>query len=537
MKKIAIILVSFLIIVIVGAGIAIKLFVTKDFIAQTIEDNINGRVEIGEIKVPLWAALSGVSVVDFKIGKKDAQMKKPMEEREAMTKAALSFQEFRFRVAAAKLITSMGKDFEIKSLLLIEPKADITLYEDGGDSLSALLIKPSSVESSSEEEAAPQEATEAGSEEFSIKSVPTVIKMGKIGIEKGQFTVNMEEYQNTIAISNFDLLLTDIHIDPANLADRAKNQVKLHAAFTAAMDENKKEGAVQSFNLILSLDSNIKPFHEKTGHLTEYLELEMRAHQGTSLTGLAAFEKLKDQTESLKKIGVSLDFLKDNLELTEDTLFSLTYDSGKITFNTPLTIQTEELAIALEKDSWMHIGTMAHLFTGSMILDKKYTPQVEAQVDQALGPVTDVLLKNLPSAVRSQAAGSLSVESMRSQVLKPALSDDGEIDLGFRSKGNLVSPSVAVVRPQFPTLKQVAQQGVDQAKSGISGAVSQEIDKAKAEAEAKARAEADKAKAEAEARAKAEADKAKAEAEAKAKAEAEAKAKQAAESAVKNLKF
>ncbi len=529
LKKVAIGVVALLIVILIGTGVAIKMIVTKDFIAQVIEDNINGRVEIGDINVPIWAALSGISIHDFKIGKKDSEMKNPMEERSPMKASVIGFKEFQFKVAVGKLITSMGKDFELKTLLLVEPKADIVLYKDGGDNLTPLLIKPSSKAENGEAPAEAAEAPADTSAPFSIKTVPTVIKMGKIGVEDGSFTVNMREYGNTVQLSDVDFLLSDIYIDPANLGDKSKNQVNMHAGFQARMDENKKDGAVQSFNMILTMDALIQPFDQKTGYLKEYLELEMRAHKGTYFTGLAAFEQLKDQTESLNKIGVSLDFLKDRIELNEDSVFTLVYDNGKVTFTTPVTIPTEDMVLKLEENSWMHTVSLKHTFTGSMILNEKYTPEVQGQVDKAVKPALELALKNIPSQLRSQAGSSVTTESVRDQILDPAINDNNEVDLGFKSSGQLASPSVSITRPSFPTPKQAAGNAFQGVKSNVTGAVSAEVDqaKAKAEAEAKAKAEAEKAKAEA--AAKAEAD--------KAKAATQDKAKKAASDAAKNLKF
>jgi hypothetical protein len=45
-----------MLVVMIGGFIAIKVVVTKDFVATKIEENINGRVEIQDISVPIWAA-------------------------------------------------------------------------------------------------------------------------------------------------------------------------------------------------------------------------------------------------------------------------------------------------------------------------------------------------------------------------------------------------------------------------------------------------------------------------------------------------
>jgi len=530
-KKIVLSVVGLFLVIVIGLGIAIKIIVTKDFVATQIENQINGRVEISDISVPLWAVLSGVTIDGFKIGYKDAEMKKPMAERALMKKEVIGFKQFNFKIAAGKLITSFGKKIELNSLLIVEPVAHIVLYEKGGNNLTALLLKekPASAEENSQPVKKEQnEKKEQSNNEkpFSVKSFSTVIRMGEIGIKNGSFTVNIQKFQNTLSLANMNLLLKDIVIDTQNLDKPELNRVNLIVGMLVKMDENKKAKGVQSFAIDFAADGRIAPFDAKTGYITEYMELNASLHKGTYFTGLAILEKFKKETDELKKVNIKMDFLKERMELGQDAKSAIIYNNGVVTFRDEPVLVTEDADVKVIKDSWLNIKTMKHEMSIDFNLNKRHTPVIESQVDKGVEPVLSAALKVLPSAVKTLVGDKLKTETVRNSILKPARNEEsGQIMLSLLSKEDFASPVVKMTKPQFMSFKDAVQAGINEVKGSASGAINEQLDKAKAEA--------DKAKAEAEAKAKAEADKAKVEAEAKAKAEADKQAEAAKKEAAK----
>ena len=532
-KKIAIWGSASFLFLILTAGILIKVIVTKDFIAEKIEENTNARIEISDISVPLWSVFSGITIEGFKIGYKDQETKKPMAERSPMKDHVIGFKSFDFKVAVGKLITSFGKDFELKSILLTEPSAKIVLYEKGGNNLDRLFLS-----SNEKEEKQPEEKKEADEQEdtskqpeesrpFSIKSIPTIVKMSKIGLEKGDISVYVEEIKNKIKIKDLNLLVEDIYIDPKNLENPEKNKVMLNLGFVMSLDEHKGEG-IQSFKIIFSTTGKIMPFHPKTGEVNENVSMKISLHKGTHFTGLALFEKLKKNTEQLKKIGVNLNFLKDDIELKNDASMGINYDKGKITVSDEPKIITDDAEYIIKKDSWVNIKTFTHRIESDLSLANKHTQKVEEQVEKVIKPAFETALKKLPAKIKKIAQEKITVSQLRDNLLKPARNPEtNQIMLGFLSHETFSKPKVEITKPEFPSVKEIVKNAVNDAKNNLSGMISAEIDKLKNKAKEeidKAKAEPERKKAEAEAKLKAEAEKKKAEAEAKAKAEAEKKA-------------
>lgn len=495
----------------VGGYIAIKVVVTKDFVATKIEENINGRVEIQDITVPIWAAFSGVTIDGFKIGYRDGEVGKPMAERTPMKNEVIGFKKFNFQVAIGALITSFGKNFELKSLLITEPKAHIVLSANGGNNLEPLLIKQKTKEeiAKAAEEAkkdalekkakAKEEAQKPKepSKPFDFRELPTAIKMGKIGIEGGYFTVQIEKLGQTLKISRANVLLRDIDLDPKNLEKH--NFVGLTTQFDLELQESKGQG-IKSFKILFDLQGGIHPINPKTGGIAESATVKLGLKKGTFVTGLSIFEKLKNQTENLNKIGIKLNFLAETQTLTRDAYATVYYANGVVTLKEPPALITNDFEFRLTKEDFINVKSMDHHFRGDFSLVQKHTKQVESDLDKAIASAVTPAVEQVPAAVRNQVKGALQPEKIRAGVLAPAMKN-GLLTLGIDSSGRISSANVRVVTPQFPSLKELISTEIKKASGNLGSMIDSQVGalKDKAKAEAKAQVDAAKAKAQAEA--------------------------------------
>ncbi|HNL09377.1 MAG TPA: hypothetical protein PKM44_02620 [Turneriella sp.] len=501
-----------IVVIMVGGFIAIKAVVTKDFIATKIEENINGRVEIKDISVPIWAAFSGITIDGFKIGYRDAEVGKPMESRTPMKNEVIGFKQFNFQVAIGALITSFGKKFELKSLLFTEPVAHIVLGKNGGNNLQPLLTKPKTKEelakeaeeakkAAEEKKAAAKKEAEKPKEPekpFDFRELPTEIKMGKIGIEGGYFTVNVEALGQTLKVSRANVLLRDIHLDPKNLEKH--NFVGLTTQFDLELQESKGKG-IKSFKIIFDLQGGINPINPKTGGPAESVTLRTGLKKGTFVTGLSIFEKLKDQTENLNKIGIKLGFLAETQTLTRDAIATIYYAGGVVTIKEPPALITNDFEFRLSKEDYINVKSLDHHFRGDLSLAAQHTKTVENDLDKVIGSAVTPALDQVPAGpVRDQVKAALAPEKIRASVLAPAMKN-GLITFGIDSSATISSPNVKVVSPQFPDLKSLIANETKKATSNLGDMVGAQVDalKGKAMAEGKAQVDAAKAKAQAEA--------------------------------------
>ncbi len=518
LKKVALGFGALLLVIMIGGFIAIKVVVTKDFVATKIEENINGRVEIQDISVPIWAAFSGITIDGFKIGYRDAEVGKPMAERTPMKDQVIGFKKFNFQVAIGALITSLGKKFELKSLLITEPVAHIVLGKAGGNNLQPLLVKPKTKEElakAAEEEAAKKEEDKKAaakkaaekkdepSKPFDFRELPTEIKMGKIGIEGGFFTVNVEAMGQTLKVSGVNAYLRDILIDPKDL--EKKNHVGLTTQFVLELQESKG-GGVKSFKISYDLQGAIMPINPKTGGPAEAVTLKMGLRKGSFVTGLAIFDKLKSQTEMLNKIGIKLNFLQETQTLIRDAYATIFYSGGIVKIQEPPALITNDFEFRLTKDDFINVKSLVHHFRGDLSLAQQHTKTVEGDLDKAIGSAVGPALDQVPAgAVRDQLKVNLAPEKIRAQVLAPAMKN-GLITFGVDSSATITSPNVKVVSPEFPSLKDLIASETKKSTGNLSGMVTGQLNAAKDKAvgEAKAKADAAKKAAEAEAKRKAE---------------------------------
>ncbi|MBV6493838.1 MAG: hypothetical protein LDLANPLL_01862 [Turneriella sp.] len=500
LKKVVIGFFVLLLVVMVGGYIAIKVVVTKDFVATKIEENINGRVEIGDITVPIWAAFSGITIDNFKIGYHDKEVGKPMAERKPMQSSVIAFKKFNFQVALGALITSFGKNFELKSLLITEPTATIVLGANGGNNLQPLLVKPKTKEELAKEAAeakekkleAAKKAAEAKepSKPFDIREIPTVIKMGKIGMEGGAFTVNVQKFGQTLKLTGVNVLLRDILIDPKDLVH--KNHVGLSAQFV--MELANTGSGVKSFKIIYDLNGGLAPFNPKTGGTAESVTITTGLKKGSYITGLAVFEKLKNQTENLNKIGINLNFLNNTQTLVKDAMSTIYYNAGIVTFKKPPTLATADFEFQLSEGDYINVKSLDHLFRGDLALAAQHTKKVEGELDKTIGKGLTPALAQIPAGpVRDKVKASVTPEKIRASVLAPAMKN-GLLTFGIESRAVISSPAVKVVRPQFPSLKDVIQSELKKSAPDVKGMVGAEVDKLKDKAKAEANKQVDKAK-------------------------------------------
>lgn len=530
LKKVLIGFGVFLVVVMIAGFIAIKVVVTKDFVATKIEENINGRVEIKDISVPIWAAFSGITIDGFKIGYRDGEVGKPMAERTPMKNEVIGFKKFNFQVAIGALITSLGKNFELKSLLFTEPVAHIVLGKNGGNNLQPLLVKPKSKEELAKEaeEAKKAEAEKKvakkkeaekpkePSEPFDFRKLPTEIKMGKIGMEGGFFTVNIEAMGQTLKVSRANVLLRDIHLDPKNLEKH--NFVGLTTQFDLELQETKGQG-IKSFKILFDLQGGIAPINPKTGGIAESVTLRTGLKAGTFVTGLSIFEKLKSQTENLNKIGIKLGFLAETQTLTRDAMATIFYNGGVITIKEPPALVTNDFEFRLTKEDFINIKTMDHHFRGDLSLAEKHTKTVEGDLEKVIASGVTPALEQVPAgAARDQLKVAMAPDKIRASVLAPAMKN-GLITFGIDSSGRISSANVKVVSPQFPDLKSLIAAEFKKGTANLGAMLGAQVDalKNKAMAEGKAKVDAAKAQAAAEAERQRQA----AEAEAKRKAQEE----------------
>lgn len=501
-KKVLIGFFVLLLVIMIGGYIAIKVVVTKDFIATKIEQNINGRVEIKDISVPIWAAFSGITVDGFKIGARDGEVGKPMDKRTPMQNEIIGFKKFNFQVAIGGLITSFGKKFELKSLLFTEPKAHIVVGKNGGNNLTALLTKPKTKEElekeaaekkAKEEEAKKKKAAKKDEPEeekkpFDFRELPTEIKMGKIGIEGGLFTITLEKLGQTLVVSGANIYLRDILIDPKDLEH--KNHVGLTTQFTLGLQEAKGGGGVKSFKLGYDMQGSIMPINPKTGGPAEAVTLRMGITKGSYVTGLAMFDKLKNQTEMLNKIGIKLNFLGETQTLQRDSYMTINYGGGVVTILEPPALVTADFEFRLMKDDFINIKTMAHHFRGDLSLAAQHTKTVESELDKNIAVAVGPAVEKIPAgAVRDKAKAALTPDKVRTSVLAPAYKN-GLITFGIDSSGSISSPTVKVLKPEFPSLSNLIQDELKKAIPNMKDLVGAEVDKLKNKAmdEAKSKA-------------------------------------------------
>jgi len=142
------------------------------------------------------------------------------------------------------------------------------------------------------------------------------------------------------------------------------------------------------------------------------------------------------------------------------------------------------------KDDFINIKTMAHHFRGDLSLAAQHTKTVESELDKNIAVAVGPAVEKIPAgAVRDKAKAALTPDKVRTSVLAPAYKN-GLITFGIDSSGSISSPTVKVLKPEFPSLSNLIQDELKKAIPNMKDLVGAEVDKLKNKAmdEAKGKA-------------------------------------------------
>ncbi len=474
---------------IIIAGVAIMLIVDKPMIENVMEKNLHRHVTIGDIKVSIFSAISGIEVKDVKISnfKTEKQLEalknKPVDAADVF----VGLGSFKFKVAFGPLLKG---NVVLKELMLYSPAVNVIRYKNGSFNFSDLLVSPKMTAEEKEakrkemEEEAKKKAEEAKKPQkpLTADDIPVAINVGKVGMEKGTVRFTDKQYEQVLEIYNLNAIVHSIHIDPKNLAK--KNSLELDINMGIKTIGKSKKGSVESFDIGLAVDGDVKVFDLSTRKLDPEASIKLGSPYGTA-TGLQIFEKMKD-IEALSKYCGKLSFLAKDISW-KNAFVKIWYKAGTVKFSEGK-LATADYEAVFGGD--MNIDTKKINMNADMILAQKHGDKIRKGIDD-----------NVKKAIKGPAAKYVKPETVTSMAMKPLVNKEGLVYLKYLVKGTLTSPDPQLVHPKLPSLGDLVKEAM-----GEVGDMAKDLAKEKAkEAEAAAKKVADEKKAEAEKKAKAEA--------------------------------
>ncbi|GBF49160.1 hypothetical protein LPTSP4_06700 [Leptospira ryugenii] len=411
-------------------------FITNEFLVKQIESSINVRANVEKVNISLFSALSSIEIEGIQLAYRDSIADKgtALGERKPISNPVISIGKASVKVSFLALLQ---KKFELKKLLISEPKITLVMFENGGNNLTTLFKTPSTVngepnpalspeaiaERKKEEAEERQRAKDEPSEPFSIKSIPIAIQMGLVGLEHADVSVLMKKTGQVIQVKDLNLKLTDIDIDGADLANHNHVSVDFDADVTI-IGKAKNEAA----QFLLDTNGEISPFVEKTGLVNPSVIYNVTMQEDSFLSGFAAFDAIAGELPILNQAGLKLDKLKEKAILKKDVSFKVSYADGKVTFLDEPTFPTKNYDLQINKGSFLIITNNQHEMKMGMLYDEEESKKSIAGVD---------------AKIKDATKGSGDPKELRNKVLGSLIKDD-RINIPFKTSGDIRNPSVTL---------------------------------------------------------------------------------------------
>lgn len=465
MKKIGIYIgaavIGLLLIIIIGLS-SLSSFITPQFVVKSLESSLNARVNVKEVNINLFSALSAIEVKGIELGYRDSVADKGtlLEERQAMKSPVIQLDSIDLGLTLSALLK---KEFRLDKLIINSPDLTLVLNEDGSNNLSSLFKPPVTVngepnpsltpealeERRKEEEQAKRDADSESKEPFSIKSIPISISMGELGIKDGSVKVVMKKTKQIIQLNALNLILKDLDIVPDDLENHNSLKLILNTDL-GVIGANGKE----SSKFLLDTSGTIVPFDAKTGLINTAIVHTVTIKEDSYISGFAVFDSLAGELPALKNLNLKMDKLSQKSSLKKDVTTKIGYSNGRVSFKDSPVFPTSNYDLTIVEGTWIQITNSTHLMNGKIISTKEESDRAISQIDKAL------------------QAGSKGADTseMKKKIFGDLLEGD-RVALPFQSSGNIKSPNVGL-KISLPSLTDLISGG---AKKAISDAIDKKI--------------------------------------------------------------
>ncbi len=478
-KKLLIILgvfVGALAIILLALTIVIKSISFPDLIVKQVETMFNVRASIDKFTLRFFPALR-VSLIEVTFYPRDsvADQGIPLADRKKPAqKKIIQIPKIDLSIKIYELLTQ--KKIIVKQFLFIEPIIDIRLSKKGNLNFLPMLSTPKIVndqpnpnyKSISKEKTPP----------FDIRNLPIAGLVERMGFERATINFLLELTGNTIKITNLNLILKDIDLDPNNLVDH--NSAHLNFDLKCAVFARDKKRTAE-INLLSSGD--IVPFSAKNGQINPEITYQITILRDSYVSGYGIFDQLVRFTDDLRNFGMKLEnfqSLKQKFQLTHDSTLRARFANSKIQTLSDMRLSNEQINLSLFKKSYIHLTTLTQNLSGQFeVLNNSDTQSIFHSFDQKLVEASKVSLPEVQK-IRGQYFDSITTINNGKE----------GIAIRFLATGTISNPKIAMIyslpKPD-QLLNQLLQQRIKEEQKKVTEEINEQLEEKKEELKERAR--------------------------------------------------
>ena len=386
--------------------VVIGFLLSPQALVDRIEAQMNARVEIGSAEISLFRLPCLIRLHDVRIGERDeaSNNAEKLANRPAMERTLLSAKAMKLEGSPWALLS---RKLDVADLVIDEAGADIRVRESGTINITKLFKQPAIVAGKPNpkkkfEAIVGDPAAGAGmaSEEeppVSIDEVPFAASVKSMVFNGARINAVLKKKGTLIDISGLRFELSDLDIDPNNLAAHNSGKVRIAGNVRVSMPEKDLEYA----HMAILGEGSIRPFDPVTKALNPLVQAKLTLQDPSEITFLPSLAKINDRLEALKRVGINIgDKLGTSIQFADQTSVDIEYRDGVLRTLTPLLAKAQKIDVEMEPGAYLHSASNDHFFrvilTGNQSLSDRMKRQVEekAKIIPA-GKARDEFLKEL----------------------------------------------------------------------------------------------------------------------------------------------
>lgn len=388
------------------ARLGLGLWLTPQALVDRLEAGMNARVEVGSVALSLFSFPAKVELREVRFGERDvsADNAVKLKDRPAMERSLLSASTLRLSASPWSLLR---REFDVTEMIVDQAAADIRVSESGGMNLNKLFRIPEIVGGKPNPEfkfkpIVGSDATAPGIGEAAeppvvVDEVPFAASIKSFLFSGARVRTFFKKNGRFFDVSNLRFEVSDLDVDPANLAARNKGKVRISGNLLIAKPEEKIEYA----RLNILGEGDIIPFDPATRELNPTIRGRLTFGEASAVTYLPSLAKINEKLEALKKVGIRIgDKLGTSIDIPDQNWVDFEYANGVFRTLSPLHARAQKIEVEVEPEGYIHTGTNEHFFrvilVGNQTLSDRMRSQVEEKAEMLpAGKAREEFLKEL----------------------------------------------------------------------------------------------------------------------------------------------
>ncbi len=411
-----------------GLGWLVGRLVTEDGVVAAVEEELNARVELGELEIRPWGMPARVVLRDLKLAPRDAWVGKPLAERPRLETAPVEVGEVRLAVSLGPLLK---RRIEVKEFVFEKPRVAVTVFEDGGNSLELLFESPDRPKRKKKRE---RKGGGVGGA-LNVHEVGMLAQIEGVAIRNGIATVTIEKSGLVVSISDWTMELDQIEVDPEALETMNTARMRLSGGITMDAKNGERLGYLH-----IDGPAEARLFDPRTGNFALEFGSDLRLSDDSYLSArVPAVDEAWRKLQKLTNLGLDLGGIPERAHFGRSQSVAVRYGGGRVTVEKPLSMWFGDWELALLEGAWVQTGESTHAAAAELLASAKVSALLKRQLDKALSYV--------PKEVRPEVVAG--VENLWFR--------DGRLVAELVSTGDLSDPDVTILN-KYPDLKKIIKE-------------------------------------------------------------------------------